>query len=385
MKKRVLSGLLIMLIVWLVFIVATSAQLFPKPLRTFSPPIDLGDLIYKLAFSPDGKLLAVATDLGVFLYKTSDFSLVELIDKPKTVDITFSPDSKLLAALTAGAHVLSKSSTISIYDVVLEQEVAALEGPAVSSGGTGRYSSNIDLLAFRRNGELLISAGHVTRTGRYFSEKGGIEEVHWVYVWDVSDVTLPKKVGEIKTVVERMETKWDYVTSLALSPGSNSAAYGTPWCIIRVFGGFGKTLDAMRHSFMLGASPKVTSFFVPIEYRVISVTFSPSGKWLASTRNDRTIRVWDMEKRKEVAVLKGHTGFVTAFAFSPDGKWLASGSDDDTVRLWDVALQKRIAIFKHSGIMGDVACLAFSPDGNLLVSADRRKLYLWDTKNIKGK
>src|SRR5207237_3242408 len=33
----------------------------------------------------------------------------------------------------------------------------------------------------------------------------------------------------------------------------------------------------------------------------------------------------------------GHTGGVPALAFSPDGKWVLTSSDDGTPRLWDAA------------------------------------------------
>jgi WD40 repeat protein len=63
---------------------------------------------------------------------------------------------------------------------------------------------------------------------------------------------------------------------------------------------------------------------------------------LASGGGDITVKLWSIESQKEVTTLQGHDSTVLSVAFSPDGKYLASGSSDKTVKLWNLELQKNV-------------------------------------------
>jgi WD40 repeat protein len=74
--------------------------------------------------------------------------------------------------------------------------------------------------------------------------------------------------------------------------------------------------------------------------RVISVTFSPDGKELASAPRDKTVQLWDTTRGDVLQTLESHASRVNSVAFPPDIKQLppaikqlASASHDGTVRL----------------------------------------------------
>jgi WD40 repeat protein len=46
------------------------------------------------------------------------------------------------------------------------------------------------------------------------------------------------------------------------------------------------------------------------------------------------VRVWDAESGKELRKYEGHTASVLSVTYFPDGKRIASASEDGTVRIW---------------------------------------------------
>jgi WD40 repeat protein len=114
------------------------------------------------------------------------------------------------------------------------------------------------------------------------------------------------------------------------------------------------------------------------------LAFSPDGKRLATDGDDNELKVWDVKTGKELLVLKGHTGYVTAVAFSPDGRRLASTSEDKTVKVWDAqTVQELLTLEGHGRWASGVA---FSPDGHRLAAgAADGTVKVWDATPLPEK
>jgi WD40 repeat protein len=122
---------------------------------------------------------------------------------------------------------------------------------------------------------------------------------------------------------------------------------------------------------------------------VYRVRFSPDGRWLASTSDDRTVKLWpldlpDGEPRErqhpddEPWTLVGHQDDVEEIAFDRSGRWLASGGEDDAVYVWDLSALgasatpgRTVPGQRLSGHEGAVTQVVFSPVASLLASASR--------------
>src|SRR5262249_54268252 len=71
------------------------------------------------------------------------------------------------------------------------------------------------------------------------------------------------------------------------------------------------------------------------EARVGAMALSHDRRLVALARKDgKDVEVWETASGTRRGVLAGHDGPVVSLSFSPDGKYLASGSEDTTVLVW---------------------------------------------------
>ena len=112
---------------------------------------------------------------------------------------------------------------------------------------------------------------------------------------------------------------------------------------------------------------------------VITIRFSPDGKWLATTSEDKSIKLWDAGTGRELNTFIGHTHYTSRVVFSPDGTRLASGSFDRTVKVWDIQTGQELLTLSGHG--GTVWGIAFSLDGRFIATGSNdNTLRLWDVR-----
>jgi WD40 repeat protein len=68
------------------------------------------------------------------------------------------------------------------------------------------------------------------------------------------------------------------------------------------------------------------------------IAFHPSGRYLAATSNDETVKLYDTDTWDVAHTFTWKVGRMRSIAFSPDGALAAAGSDKGQVIVWDVDL-----------------------------------------------
>ena len=173
---------------------------------------------------------------------------------------------------------------------------------------------------------------------------GGYQEV---LLWDLANAKLAKRIG--------VGQIGDFVRSVAFRNNGQwlAVAEGTPYGPGAV-----KLFDVN--------SGQPALVFQEPKDAVIAVAFSPDGKLVAGGGADSVARVWNVDEKKVVAELKGHTDWVLATSFSADGKFIVTSSADRTAQVWEVGTWKMVAKLDQ---MEPVNGAVFGPNAELVALA----------------
>lgn len=127
-------------------------------------------------------------------------------------------------------------------------------------------------------------------------------------------------------------------------------------------------------------------FPVHDQLRAADFDISPDGKTIvivggtvpervpgAAGKHSGVIQIWDIPSRKLLKTLEDNLQTVWCVRFSPDGRMIATGSDDQRVVVWNAATGKPFDWGNLKEHTGPIARVEFSPDGKLLASGDRQR------------
>lgn len=140
--------------------------------------------------------------------------------------------------------------------------------------------------------------------------------------------------------------------------------------------------------FVLFASaqePAATVVFKGHTEAIYSTAFNKDGTLAATGSFDKTVRLWDVAKGKQLREFSGpagHQSLVLSVAFNPAGDQIASGGSDNFARVWDVPLTTPV---RDLVFAAGVTAVAVSPDGKTVAGAAKDgsvKLWAADGKAL---
>ncbi len=122
---------------------------------------------------------------------------------------------------------------------------------------------------------------------------------------------------------------------------------------------------------------------------------SVDGKQAALAHEDHSVAIINVHSGDEQARFSSHKDEITMCAWSPDNLFLTTGSLDRTAILWDLEKKKQLAVLRaHSGdvtytagghrvVWGAINDIAWSPDGELFATAGSdRLLVVWSRRQL---
>jgi WD40 repeat protein len=265
-------------------------------------------VVYGLAFSPDGRLIATAcADGGVRLHEAATGKLVRTLEKSEgpVRAVAFSPDGKTL--VSGGAD-----SLIRVWETDTGKPMQKLTG----------HTADVVALAFSPDGRWFASGS----------------EDYTAMVWDLEGKEPPRALGG----------RWKPVVDVAFRPDGKRLATAA--------------LDGTVKLWDLSGGPQQT--LCRHSTGIVSVAFSARGGQIITAGLDGTVQVWDEASGKEVLSLRGNRGTAS---YNRQGTRIAAVAGGH-IKLWDVGSQQEILALRGPDGYQPTRTV-FSPDGLRLAAA----------------
>lgn len=293
-----------------------------------------------VAFSADGKLVAVADGQKTYLWDSATGAKAGKLWEYCAASVVFLPDG--MHVLTGGGDAGGRVARL--WDLASAKMVREFTG----------HTKVVTSVAVSRDGKLVLT-GSEDKTAR---------------VWDAS-------TGK---ELRRLEGHTAPVTSVAFSPDATKIATGSEGGLL---GMQGDERDGTARLWNAGTGVELKRLEGEGGGPLQGVAFSPDGRRLV-TGGGFVVQLWDSDSGREVRRLAPGTSlFFGAARFSPDGHTVFATASDGLVHAWDVETGQDVR--RYGCFASRVTCAQFTPRGTGFVTAHADgSTRLWDPTSGKG-
>ena len=339
--------------------------------------------INEIKFSPDDKLLAVATSIGVWLYDAETGAEIALL-KEKRVGhrhastIAFSPDSKTIAST-----IWRFSGPIKLWDIASGESSFLIENKIGTVKALKFSDDGINLLCAHLQRDVKLTAWQIS-TGNQILD----------YSWkqrSSSGFHTPLVISQEKPILASASGNtvriWDIDKNRLLHTFDEDVGVprNTSLAQTLAISRDGKMLASGRTSVRLWniESGEELGKLPKIPRAAGAMTFSPNGKILAAGDYDGTISLWELPLKIDslsITITEHNSLPIKSLDFTSNNNFLASGSSDSTVRISNVTNKNQDYVIH--GHTTAVKCLKYLQDGKTVFSCGADGTFrFWDSEN----
>lgn len=328
-----------------------GAPLDSDTIPTQPPVYQASPVITALAYSPDGRILAVSGHHEILLHRTDGLGLAgRLVGRAERIhSLVYSPDGKILVAVGGSP---ARFGEVQIWDTANQKLLRAVKVGADSVYGA----------AFSPDGKY-VSYGSLDKTIRLFSVETGEEikkmEHHTEGVFGtVFSVDGKRLVSASRDHFVKLTevASGAFIENVNLLTKATFGGQGGLFCLARhpksdrvLTGGEDRTprlytLNRPR-AMKIDDDSCLLREFETQAGPVLAVAFSPDGSLAAVAGMGEEINLYRTVTGEKVAAFKGHHGGIYSVSFDPSGTQIAAAGFDGMVRVYDVNTRNMVRSF----------------------------------------
>lgn len=297
--------------------------------------------ITALAFSPDGKQVAVGTYQQVVLYDAANWQVAKSVTAQIEYEaraLAFSPDGKTLAI---GCGEPGRRGKVVFWDT---------NGTAPPRPMLARQGDTIEAIAYRHDGTGLLTAAKDRKATYYLNLPAETAYQMDDHNGRVQAVAFSPKESYLYLTggMDRMVKVWDTKYRRAVVSFDQSEGGITGLVFLNSGNQFvGSSLDGRLYWWQVDYNPRRVTYRGS-HYRTIgahdgaiyALAISGNRKRLITAGVDKVVSIWDADSGGKQRDFKESLHPNYAVALSPDGKIAVAGGREGVIRVWDAEANK---------------------------------------------